>query len=48
MEAVDEALAVPTPMDVAGVLRRVAAALEAGRGAALATVIGRRGSTPST
>ena len=48
MEAVDEALAVPLGMEVAGVLRRVAAALEAGRGAALATVIARRGSTPST
>ena len=48
MAELDEALAVPTGMDVAGVLRRVASALDAGHAAALATVIGRRGSTPST
>ena len=48
MEAVDEALAVPVATDAAGVLRRVAAALTEGSAAALATVIGRHGSTPST
>ena len=48
MEAVDEALAVPVGMGVAGVLRRVAEAAEQGRAVALATVIGRHGSTPST
>ncbi|MBK8691251.1 MAG: XdhC family protein [Deltaproteobacteria bacterium] len=48
MEAVDDALAVPVEMGVAGVLRRVAEAAEGGRAVALATVIGRHGSTPST
>lgn len=48
MEAVDEALAVPVGEAVAGVLRRVAVAAEEGRAVALATVIGRHGSTPST
>ena len=48
MDAVDEGLPVAVATDVAGVLRRVAAALTAGSAAALATVIGRHGSTPST
>lgn len=48
MEAVDEALAVPEVMEVPEVLRRVAVAVEGGYGAALATVIARHGSTPST
>ncbi len=48
MDGVDESLPVPAPADVAAVLRATAAALETGSAAALATVLARHGSTPST
>ena len=48
MDGVDETLPVAQAADVPEVLRAVAAALESGFAAAMATVVARRGSTPST